>query len=190
YIDKTGKWVIQPEFDRVRDFSEEGIAIVGKSIRYGIVDKKGNCIVPVKYRYISEFGTSGYALVKTGPQKYNYIKQDGNLLLNKDVFYALPFNGNTAVIRTSGISDLQLIDIYGKPVTREIYIYLSALDDRHYCYKTPYVCGIADLSGTILIKPENESIKYERSGLYRIENGNKLGYYDERKADWIWPMKW
>lgn len=43
YIDKTGKYVIEPQFDHAREFAE-GIALIEIAGKYGYVDKVGKYI--------------------------------------------------------------------------------------------------------------------------------------------------
>ena len=44
YIDKSGKVVIEPQFDYVRDFSE-GLAVVEKDGKWGVIDKNGKVVI-------------------------------------------------------------------------------------------------------------------------------------------------
>ena len=48
YIDKSGKFVIQPEYDTAYKFLKN-IAIVEKNKKYGCINKKGELIVNIEY---------------------------------------------------------------------------------------------------------------------------------------------
>ncbi|MCI8387873.1 MAG: WG repeat-containing protein [Clostridiales bacterium] len=51
YIDYTGKWIVQPEYDYAEPYNE-GLAVVGKNGSYGLVDKDGNFVIPMIFDYV------------------------------------------------------------------------------------------------------------------------------------------
>jgi hypothetical protein len=62
YIDRTGKFVIAPQFDEAWGFSE-GAAAVRKGSLWGFVDRTGAFVVPPKYFRVDEGFIDGYARV-------------------------------------------------------------------------------------------------------------------------------
>lgn len=57
FVDKAGKWVIQPQFESAECFSE-GLACVqtsGKEHKYGFIDKTGKFVIPPRYSFASSF---------------------------------------------------------------------------------------------------------------------------------------
>ncbi|MGI7157691.1 WG repeat-containing protein, partial [Campylobacter coli] len=48
FIDKSGKFVIEPKFDSIWDFSE-GLAKVGLNGKYGLIDKSGKIVIEPKF---------------------------------------------------------------------------------------------------------------------------------------------
>jgi len=105
YIDRAGQIVIEPQYDDTKDF-HEGVAIVevgrkttplpakeGEKVysvqygKFGVIDKKGQLIIPVKFTQISDF-TSGLAVVNLttdyvvcgGFDKWAYINRFGKFV--------------------------------------------------------------------------------------------------------------
>lgn len=77
YIDKTGKLIIECEYDSAWDF-EEGLAAVEKNEKYGYINKQGKLVVDFQYDNAFVF-MEGLALVeKEG--KYGYIDKSGNVV--------------------------------------------------------------------------------------------------------------
>ncbi len=66
YIDKTGKLVINPQFDVAGDF-HDGRAVVASAGRYGYVDKDSKFVIQPQFNRGGDF-SSGLALVAVGPK--------------------------------------------------------------------------------------------------------------------------
>ena len=62
FIDKSGKVVIEPQFDDAEDFSE-GLAQVGKDGKWGFIDKSGKVVIEPQYDYVGDF-SEGLAKVR------------------------------------------------------------------------------------------------------------------------------
>jgi hypothetical protein len=77
YIDKTGKFVIDPQFDNVADTIvsgdfHEGLAFVQVGGKYGYIDKTGAYIFKLQFDEVAGF-KEGMAAVKFNG-KWGYIK--------------------------------------------------------------------------------------------------------------------
>ena len=79
YMNKSGKLVIQPQFDRA-DLFAEGAAAVELGRRWGFIDKSGKLIVPPQYDLADPY-SEGLALVGVGPQ-LGYIDKSGKFAIN------------------------------------------------------------------------------------------------------------
>ena len=62
YIDKSGKVVIEPQFDEERAFSE-GLAQVEKDGKWGFIDKSGKVVIEPQFDWVSDF-SEGLAKVR------------------------------------------------------------------------------------------------------------------------------
>jgi len=54
FIDKSGKVVIEPQFDDVGGFCE-GLAAVGKDGKLGFIDKNGKMVIEQKFDWVGDF---------------------------------------------------------------------------------------------------------------------------------------
>lgn len=81
YVDKTGKYSINPQFDYASDFADNGLACVGTGGKYGYIDKTGSYVINPQFDAASNFTDSGSARVKTG-DKYGYIDKTGKYVVN------------------------------------------------------------------------------------------------------------
>jgi hypothetical protein len=63
YVDTNGKFVIAPQFDNARYFSE-GLAAVEQNNKFGYIDTDGHLVIRAKYREVGPF-REGFAWVMT-----------------------------------------------------------------------------------------------------------------------------
>ena len=89
YIDKTGKLVINPQFEGESgqpgyDFSE-GLAKIKIGDKYGYIDETGKIVIQAKYDDAEDF-SDGLANVKTGGRdgKWGYINKKGKFLIKPE----------------------------------------------------------------------------------------------------------
>jgi len=65
YIDKSGNYVIQPNFSRAHSFSD-GLAAVAIGNKWGLIDKSGKFVVQPKYDLVYPFSEGLAAVVVNG----------------------------------------------------------------------------------------------------------------------------
>jgi hypothetical protein len=63
YQDKSGTFIVPPQFDRAERFSE-GLAVVQLKDKFGYIDPNGRLVIPVKFAHVEPF-SEGLALVYT-----------------------------------------------------------------------------------------------------------------------------
>ena len=82
YIDKTGEYIIEPQFEAANDF-KNGIASVKKDGKWGYINKQGEAILPIEYE--AAYGTDGtyFTVGKTVGEtvKYGVVDADGTTVL-------------------------------------------------------------------------------------------------------------
>lgn len=71
YIDKNGKMVIKPEYDKAERFSE-GLAAVAINGKWGYIDKLGKFVLEPRFNEAMAFN-EGLAFVKIGGYDANAI---------------------------------------------------------------------------------------------------------------------
>jgi hypothetical protein len=83
YLDKSGKWAIEPQFDIATDFSED-LAAVCKGVQgrdrgqWGYIDKKGKLVIPLEFERALPF-VNGMAKVKTN-NGWRYVDKQGQFV--------------------------------------------------------------------------------------------------------------
>ena len=57
FINKSGEYVIEPQFDGVESFSD-GMALIYDDGEYGYINKKGEIVIRAKYEDASDFSSA------------------------------------------------------------------------------------------------------------------------------------
>jgi len=103
FIDQTGKFIVEPQFDLVKPFSE-GLAAVGlgdwKTRRWGYVDRKGKMAIDLQFGDADEF-SQGLAPALLGDRKtgkYGYIDKTGKFTIEPQFDDAKPFSEGLAAV--------------------------------------------------------------------------------------------
>ena len=79
YIDKTGKVVIEPQYERASDFSE-GLAAIAVEKKWGYIDTTGKTVIEPQFDAAGKF-TDDLAPVKV-EKKTGYIDKTGKYIWN------------------------------------------------------------------------------------------------------------
>lgn len=144
YVDKTGKWVIQPQFSQARSFSE-GLAAVQVAHTagdvtaklWGYIDAKGKMAITPKYNSAGEFseGLASTAIWSQTSNQVGYIDRDGKMLFKLTGLDGLPFHhGFAAVLQMPTPQEIARMtsDLDGRPIPlRNFPEYKSILIDRN-----------------------------------------------------------
>lgn len=100
YRDKSGEFVIQPQFDYAGEFSE-GLAVVGlgkfPATKWGYINLQGNLVIPAQFEGAHDF-SDGMAAVSLGG-KLGYIDRTGKLVVKPQFDEAQKFSGGRARVR-------------------------------------------------------------------------------------------
>jgi hypothetical protein len=114
YIDKTGKIVIEPQFDDIREFNE-GLAAVQLGEQWGYINTKGTVVIPPQFERSDRF-SQGLAAVKVNDQ-YGYIDSTGKLTIPPQFALGFTFNQGLALVYRDGKA--LYIDQTGKVVWQQ-----------------------------------------------------------------------
>jgi hypothetical protein len=110
FIDRTGSWFIEPQFDSVSNFWN-GYASVFENNKEGIINTYGKKIIDCKYDFIGLF-EDGLALIMIG-DSVNYINTKGELISKTNFFDGEDFSEGLAEIQFSDNGKWGYIDIDG-----------------------------------------------------------------------------
>lgn len=141
FIDATGKWIIDPQFEEVLGFANR-LAPVKVGGRWGYVDKKGKFVVNPQYDSGSEF-YGGFAAFTSGG-KYGFLDASGHEAIGARFLFAGNFSEGLAPVKT--IDGWGFIDPTGKMVISPQFdsaegfqnglARITALDKEAYITKT------------------------------------------------------
>lgn len=159
FIDTTGHWVIQPQYDlfwrtgvygKHEVFGDTGLAMVSKGEIYGGIDKTGKAVIPFQYEDLMPYNFGLAAFKQNG--LYGYLDGKGNVAIEPkfervtgfgDDGYAVAFNGESAY----------LIDSKGNAIP-------GADNLNPDSYMT------TDANGNVMLFQPDEFVVVEENGLY------------------------
>ena len=100
YVDTSGKFVIQPLFDRAYPFAD-GRALICMAGKYGYIDKDGKIAVTAQF-YDGAAYSEGLAAVAVAKNKWGYIDKEGKFVVPPKYWKAYPFSEGLGRVLRSG----------------------------------------------------------------------------------------
>lgn len=206
YIDASGEFAIEPQFNYVFRFSE-GLAPVVVDGQYGYIGPDGDYVIEPQFDHADEFQNGRACVGIDGGSGliYGYIDSSGEYVIDPQFSYAGAFRGELAPVSYWGPNEIMYIDRAGNIVTEETY------DDATEFYQDGYALvmkngkyGCIDEEGNYVIPLEQDGIdqfgsaflyrrdlsydslkedQFERTlfrdGMVPVQSGSKVGYMDE-----------
>ena len=168
YINRQGKFVIEPRFDRAGSFSE-GLAFVFMDEKLGFIGKDGAFVIPPKFETAWDFH-EGLAPVRIG-EKWGFVDRAGEFSIPPQFEWARPFSEGLAHV-AMGKQREGYIDKSGRLAVPAVFavagdfsegVAFASPDGRKY--------GFIDHSGKYVIEPRFWSVGTFSQGLapYRAE---------------------
>lgn len=90
YMDSKGNLIIPYKYDFIGNFSKQGVAVVKKGSKFGLVNLKGAEVLPPKYDAIGNF-KNGVAIL-TLKNKQGLVSATGQLLHEPEYEFIYPFS--------------------------------------------------------------------------------------------------
>lgn len=100
YVNKSLETVIPYEYDRANDF-HDGLATVKKGDLWGIIDKKGNQVIPFMYKELGKL-REGLIGASLDGKSYGFINIKNKFIIPPIYEYAARFSEGLAVVRLKG----------------------------------------------------------------------------------------
>ena len=102
FIDKTGEYVIEPQYQYVTDFDNSDCAVIIKDNKWGIINSKGDIVVEPEFYSIGEFADNGLAAVYKDAGG-GYINRKGKVVIGCDYEIVTMFSKNgLAAVQSNG----------------------------------------------------------------------------------------
>src|ERR1035437_3884839 len=182
FVDKSGKLVINPQFDRAEVLAERLAAV--RLGRWGYVDVSGKVVINPQFDKADVF-SDGLAAVKLGgggpdplapfdPRpyrpfggggRYGYINPEGKYAINPQFEDAGTFAGGLAAVKLGG--RWGFIDKTGKIVINPQFDEAAAFSDGLAAVKMGGRFGYTDSSGKLVINPQFERADSFSEGPHR-----------------------
>lgn len=184
YVDDKGTELIKAIYIEAKGFKEE-LAVIKDfsektlSFEYGVINKKGEMVVKLKYDYISDF-SDGRAVIKEN-NKYGLINSLGNIVVkplfdkiidSSENLYVFKLDNKYGYMNKNG-------NILIKPIYEEAYSFLNGLAKVKINGETKFI----DKEGSI-IPDKNSEIKGTNFPIQDLANlkQDALFYLDKNKA--------
>lgn len=218
YVDSSGEWAIEPEFEFAHDFVE-GLAAVVQAGQYGFIDDSGAVVIEPEYDFADDF-SDGLAVVLVDGS-YGYIDASGQVVIEPQFSDAYPFaeNGLAAAregqlygyIDDSGQFAIQpefqsafpfseglaavvvdgqagYIDDSGQLVIEPQFVYAGDFSEGRAVVVVDEQAGFIDNNGQLVIEPQFDFALDFADGLAAVSLNDRFGYIDTEGAFIIEPQ--
>ena len=127
----------------------------------------------------------GRGLVRDGNYRFYYINEDNRLYKG---YYqsAEAFHDGVAAVKKRG--KWGLINDNGIELIPPKYDKVETFSNGFAKVRITQFSGVATKSGKIIAEPKYEYISYAGNGIFRVEEGDKVGYFDSN-GQWIWKLQ-
>ena len=203
YMDRDGKIVIEPTFDRAYPFSD-GLAAIEKQQRWGFIDTSGEIVIEPQFISVGLF-SEGLATFQGKRQstKFGYIDKTGKVVIQPQFDEAEAFRNGVARVGfatlqgrlLSKIADVGLechhkyIDRTGKIVPNPSPLHHAAgIPGELIPFTKNDLVGYLRAQGEVAIPPQFHVGSDFSEGLACVSKEALFGYIDSR-GEWVIPPR-
>ena len=173
-IDKTGRIVVEPQFDKVYGLSEN-FAIIKLDDKYGYIDKNGAIIVKPNFDNAGDFHEGLAAVLLEG--KWGYIDKTGKVIIEPVFDYAYNFSEGLASVKIG--EKYGYINHKGELVIKCKYDWARYFKEGLASVEIDDKDGFIDSKGEFVIEPQFDYARSFSEGLAAVEIDNKYTYIDK-----------
>lgn len=184
FIGKSGEFVVSPQFTKCMDFKGGKAIVYEKNQRVGLIDTLGNFIIEPGSERLIDF-SDGRGLVRNGRYQFYYITEQAKFY---DGYYekAGQFQHGVAVVQVEG--KWAIINQQGIEIIPPKYDKIEQFENGFAKVRIKGFNGLTNLQGELIVQPDYEYISYAGEGLFRVEQGDKVGYFD-LDGKWVWGLQ-
>ncbi|BEG99210.1 hypothetical protein BSYN_14750 [Bacteroides sedimenti] len=186
YVDKTGKYIINPQFEYA-DFFSNGLAVVGikgenEELKFGYIDEDGKYVINPQYKSALRFKEDIAWVVKDGsaPTAINSKGQESFELKDAELVYSYSEGLALFVVEKDGLFKGGFVDVNGKiviPATYDKIRYFSNGYAAASNNKNKY--GFIDKKGVLVIGYQFDDVSdFDVNGMACVKSGEKWGVID------------
>lgn len=181
YLNAKGDWLVAPELDAARPFSQDGLARYCLGGRWGYLNLQGSVAIAPAYAAAEGF-FHGLAAVKVVQDGWRYIDRSGQFAFEGSLFQAGPFAANgLAAARQDQTSKAGYIDRQGRWAIAAQFAEARrfSADGVAPAATRPKLFGLIDAAGNWVLKPRHEDIcDFNADGLAFCVDGSGNAYAD------------
>ena len=184
YIDANGTIIIEAQYFNAENFSENRAVVYSKYNRSGLIDSNGMVIMQPKHNKIIA-REQNICLVKGGEKYYYYLTEDLKRVFPIIFEDAKTFRYNVAAVKLKNYWGI--VNNQGFWLITPKYQNMKEFKDGIAAVEINTRYGVADTKGKVIIPPVYEYVQFIGNDLFRIENGDFIGYLDINGV-WVWAM--
>lgn len=184
YINRLGQIVVPCTYSKCLDFNG-GKAVVYQGMRRaGLVNKEGELLFEPSVDRLLNF-QEGRGLVRDEQYRFYYITEQASPY---EGYYqrASEFNHGVAVVQVNG--KWGIINQRGIQIIPPKYDRIESFENGFAKVRIKGFNGLASVKGELIVQPNYEYISYAGAGLFRVEKGDKIGYFD-LEGEWVWDIE-
>jgi len=172
-IDKNNKNLLPDGYYLYSFFTEDReLIVVEKNFMRGVIDRKGNIIIPFGYKFIMPLH-EGLASVMQN-DKYGYIDKSGKVIVPLMYDFAFDYNNGLAMVRLN--MKYGLINKTCRQIIPLIYDEIFNYSRVHAEIEMKGVCQRRNSAGVILSSDDSNESKYFVNNYAAVKKGNKWGF--------------
>ena len=180
FIDKTGKFVISPKYDKVGIFNE-GLAYACINGKCGFIDKTEKFVIKPQFKQqkFAPAFRNGVAVLGDWGVPYGIIDKSGNYLLKNVEFIISSFSSN--LIRFKLNAKDGYVNTKGEIVIKPQFSSSNNFSEGLAAFRMELhdKWGFINEDGEIVIKPQFDYAYGFGNGLAAVEVNNKWGFIDK-----------
>jgi hypothetical protein len=187
FIDINGKEIVECQFDNAWEFSNEGLAPVEISERWGLIDRTGDLIVNPTYQFGFALNFSdGLTTVQTVSNKWGFMDRSGQVVIAPRYYNVTKLKNGLAAVYIGerdayGIvpdkRKWKFIDKTGKLAFNLHVDDTNGFSENLAGVEVDGKWGVIDQSGRFIINPRFDRIDSFHEGLAPANMGGKKSEY-------------
>jgi outer membrane protein assembly factor BamD (BamD/ComL family) len=156
YMDGNGKTVIPPQFEQTNAF-QDGIAVVSKKGKWGVITKKNATLIDFQYDEMSEF-IDGRSVVSHG-DTIGVIDRSGREVISMKFADIILLGNGWMALQGFNEDGYLLCDIYGTPKSDKRFFEINSFTKNRYIVQVESGFGIINDQAEFVIDPIYESLR-------------------------------
>jgi hypothetical protein len=173
YVDLSGDWRIEPQFDFAGAFSE-GLAPVAVGEKYGYIDESGQFVIEPQFSFAYPF-VEGLAAASL-ENKAGFINRSGAFVIEPQFDFAASFSEGLAGVVLDGKGGY--VDQSGSLVIAPQFDYTSDFSEELAAVGVAGKYGYIDRNGELVIEPVFDYAGDFAEGLAAVSLNDRTGYID------------